>query len=177
MTELLEVRYQVNKWVSDNFPMHRQHISHAVIGQGDGAHRVELQKKTGKEIVRLGELRVRDGGVDLTVGTVGSVIDAVDAAEEAGQVGVPVDQSGSFYDFRFGDGIKGAAALVDRSVDLLLTDPPYSISKAYTCETQVPRRSRKNGADFIMPKGHFGDWDNRFPLPPEWTGSVLRQYS
>ncbi|MXX63493.1 MAG: hypothetical protein F4Z36_00160 [Acidimicrobiia bacterium] len=75
MTELLEVRYQVNKWVSDNFPMHRQHISHAVIGQGDGAHRVELQKKTGKEIVRLGEIRVRDGGVDLTVGTVGSVIE------------------------------------------------------------------------------------------------------
>lgn len=79
---------------------------------------------------------------------------------------------GESYDFRFGDGISGSAQLEDGSVDLLLTDPPYSISNPYTCEGQVPRRLRKNGRDFIMPKGHFGQWDYGFS-PVEWTSAIL----
>ena len=55
---------------------------------------------------------------------------------------------------------------------LLLTDPPYGISNSYTCENQVPRRLRKNGTDFIMPRGHFGDWD-RSIQPRLWTDGIL----
>jgi len=79
---------------------------------------------------------------------------------------------GNLYDFRLGDGIKGASALRDGEIDLLLTDPPYGISKSYTCEKQIPRRLRKDGRDFIMPKGNFGEWDK--PVKPyEWLNAVL----
>ena len=58
------------------------------------------------------------------------------------------------------------------SLFLLLTDPPYGISKEYTCERQVSRRLRKDGTDFIMPKGNFGEWDS--PVAPcDWTQTVL----
>ncbi len=79
---------------------------------------------------------------------------------------------GRNFEFILGDGISGARALADKSVDLLLTDPPYGISAAYTCENQVPRRLRNNGSDFIMPRGHFGDWDGPV-CPAEWTDHVL----
>lgn len=80
--------------------------------------------------------------------------------------------SGDLWAFRCGDGIEAASEMEDRSIDLLLTDPPYGISQRYTCESQVPRRLRKDGSDFIMPKGHFGDWDG--PIDPhEWTAEVL----
>ena len=72
----------------------------------------------------------------------------------------------------FGDGITALAQLPQESIDLLLTDPPYSISKAYTCQKQIPRRLRKNGADFIMPKGDFGNWDYDFH-PSRWTAHIL----
>lgn len=62
------------------------------------------------------------------------------------------------HDFRFGDGIAGASELPDLSVDLLLIDPPYSISKAYVCKTQVPRQLQANGSDFIMPKSLKREW-------------------
>lgn len=73
---------------------------------------------------------------------------------------------------RFGDGIAGSKRLPDLSVDLLLTDPPYGISSPYTCEKQIPRRIRKDGSDFIMPSGDFGEWDHGFD-PGEWTSAVL----
>ena len=79
---------------------------------------------------------------------------------------------GKGYEFRLGDGIECAKQLPAKSVDLLLTDPPYGISAAYTCENQVPRRLRKSGADFIMPRGHFGDWDGPVKAH-EWTEVVL----
>lgn len=65
-----------------------------------------------------------------------------------------------------------AQKLDNLKVDLLLTDPPYGISKAYTCENQIPRRMRKDGSDFIMPKGEFGRWDHGFN-PKEWTDIIL----
>ena len=57
-------------------------------------------------------------------------------------------------------------------MDLLLTDPPYGISNPYTCESQIPRRIRKDGSDFIMPRGEFGEWDYGFS-PTSWTDVVL----
>ena len=72
----------------------------------------------------------------------------------------------------YADGIKSSASLKDMSIDVLLTDPPYEISNAYNCEKQVPRRRRKDGTDFIMPKGHFGKWDYNFDIH-KWTDIVL----
>lgn len=72
----------------------------------------------------------------------------------------------------FGDGIEASKSLEDKSVDLLLTDPPYGISNPYTCEKQIPRRMRRDGSDFIMPKGSFGEWDYGFD-PYSWTKVVI----
>lgn len=75
------------------------------------------------------------------------------------------------YEFRCGDGIEAAAGMSDRSVDLLLTDPPYGISRRYVCESQIQRRPRADGTDFIMPRGYFGDWDD--VNPHEWASVVI----
>ena len=80
--------------------------------------------------------------------------------------------SGQGWDFILGDGLLGTGALPDRSIDLLLTDPPYGISSPYTCETQVPRRLRKDGRDFIMPRGDFGAWDDE-GKSSQWLEQVL----
>ncbi len=55
-----------------------------------------------------------------------------------------------------GDGIDAAAALEDASLGLLLTDPRHGISRRCTCEDQTPRRLRRDGAGFIMPRGVRG---------------------
>ncbi|ABK78047.1 DNA modification methylase [Cenarchaeum symbiosum A] len=70
------------------------------------------------------------------------------------------------------DSMVECAKLKDNSVDLLLTDPPYGISSPYATERQIPRRVRKNGGDFIMPKGEFGEWDHDSD-PAAWTKVVL----
>lgn len=72
----------------------------------------------------------------------------------------------------FGDGVEGSGSLDDGSVDLLLTDPPYGISAPYASESQIPRRLRRDGSDFTMPRGDFGKWDHGFD-PRAWTGAVL----
>jgi site-specific DNA-methyltransferase (adenine-specific) len=79
---------------------------------------------------------------------------------------------GDGYEFRLGDGVEGSKLLKNQSIDLLLTDPPYGISNPYVCETQISRRLRNDGSDFIMPKGSFGDWDNHVN-PKAWTDAVL----
>ena len=123
----------------------------------------------------MASLRVgHDLSVVLDDGTPQNVVDGLSAFLQRGEKSAfgLTSLHGKSYDFRFGDGIAGSAQLEDGSVDLLLTDPPYSISNPYTCEGQVPRRLRKNGRDFIMPKGHFGQWDYGFS-PAEWTSVVL----
>ena len=66
--------------------------------------------------------------------------------------------------------------LKNKSIDLLLTDPPYGISSPYSAEKQIPRRLRKNGSDFIMPKGEFGEWDHGFS-PHSWTDIIIPKIS
>lgn len=73
--------------------------------------------------------------------------------------------------FYCADSVRGCARMKGMSVDLLLTDPPYNISSPYAAERQIPRRIRKTGADFIMPRGEFGEWDHGFST--EWTGTIL----
>ncbi len=170
----LALRAAVNKWISDRFPEHRTLLSHEVpvYEPTADAWSVTLTTKcNGVSAVPLGVVVVAHDA---------SIIDAPRPADVLAKLPdhdpAPAPDrlavTGDLWQFYRGDGIAAAAELPDRSVDLLLTDPPYGISQRYTCESQVPRRLRKDGSDFIMPKGHFGDWDK--PIDPhEWTATVL----
>lgn len=172
----LKIRAAVNKWISDEFPGQRRHLSHTSPTVGsDGLWHVNLLTKNGKEGSLIGELVVNeDYEVDLTSGTHQAVLTKISdfLKEEPVLRSFNTPLQGNSFKFCFGDGIDGSAKLDARSVDLLLTDPPYNISNPYTCESQVPRRLRKDGRDFIMPRGHFGQWDYQFS-PLDWTTTVL----
>ncbi len=174
--QTLQIRATVNRWISDAFREDRKHISHALINTDEnGVHLVELMLKRNGRTTSLGHIRADAGHVSLEDGDTDEITRKL---EQALQQTKAVEDTrepiqGPFYDFCFGDGITGSSELRDLSVDLLLTDPPYSISKSYVCETQVPRRLRTNGSDFIMPKGHFGQWDEEFPKPAEWTSTII----
>ena len=178
IADTIKVRAAANKWISDNFPKQRKYITHVPpeYSESEKAWLVGLATREldGKPAI-LGTLLIDDRG---------SVVKAQDpedisaelsrllkTQEEVGTV-AGGRLNGDNYQFIRGDGVEGAAELEDKSIDLLLTDPPYGISNPYTCEKQVPRRLRKNGTDFIMPKGHFGNWDYEIK-PEEWTGIVL----
>ena len=176
----LRIRASVNEWISRNFPPpQRQRLTHAApeYVAGEKAWAVNLAaKEAGGGTVVLSRLLVGDDG--RIVGTqdperIADRLERLLAGEPRGRPsGAEEDLVGEGCEFRFGDGVAGAVELPDQSVDLLLTDPPYAISNAYACERQVPRRLRKNGADFIMPKGDFGDWDS--PAEPcAWADRVL----
>ena len=176
----LRIRASVNEWISRNFPPpQRQRLTHAApeYVAGEKAWAVNLAaKEAGGGTVVLSRLLVGDDGRIVGTQDPGRIADrlerllAGEPRERPG--GAEEDLVGEGCEFRFGDGVAGAAELPDQSVDLLLTGPPYAISNAYACERQVPRRLRKNGADFIMPKGDFGDWDS--PAEPcAWADRVL----
>ena len=174
----IQVRAAANKWVSDNFPEQRRHISHTAPVQHNTGWSVELLVRSGSEAKALGELVIHSnsGTVELADTSTSDLALRLESCIEELNDASSVERetlTGKHHDFRFGDGIEGSRELEDMSIDLLLTDPPYGISNPYTCEKQVPRRLRKDGRDFIMPKGHFGDWDNDFPHPEEWTQHVL----
>ena len=175
---ILKIRAAANKWISDNFPEHRKYITHAPpeYSQADKAWRVELTTRAiNGKLASLGFLLISDHG---------SVVHTQDPAHISAELSRSLEPPappetvasgqliGDHYRFLLGDGMEGAAGLENRSVELLLTDPPYGISNPYTCEKQVPRRLRKDGTDFIMPRGHFGNWDYEFE-PEEWTRIVL----
>ena len=172
----LQVRATVNKWISENFPKDRKHISHALTDTDEnGAHLVELMLKRDGRVTSLGHIRADTTHVTLQDDDTDNIARRLEQAlQTVGAIEVEREPiRGPFHDFRFGDGISGSSELPALSVDLLLTDPPYSISKSYVCETQVPRRLRTNGSDFIMPKGYFGQWDEEFPEPAEWTNIII----
>jgi len=173
--QALQVRATVNKWISATFPESRKHISHALTHMdANGVCGVELMLKRGGQVTRLGHIQADAVQVSLH-GCVDHIAQRLQQAlQEVGTTAVTREPArGPLHEFRFGDGIASASELPDLSVDLLLTDPPYNISKAYVCETQVPRRLRTNGSDFIMPKGYFGQWDEEFPHPGEWTSVLI----
>ena len=173
----IAVRALANQWISDNFPTGRRHLSHSAPVEGkDGNCHVDLLAWSGRKSMLVGKLVINEESAHLAKGTtitgIGKVLGDVKPRKIVRKEELK-PQSGRYYDFVFGDGIKGVEGYSDKSIDLLLTDPPYGISAAYGCESQVPRRLRKDGRDFIMPKGHFGDWDKQFPQPHEWTDVVL----
>ena len=174
--QTLRIRATVNIWISDAFREDRKYISHALIDVDEsGVHLVELMLKRNGRTTSLGHIRADADHVFLTDDSTEAIAQNLEQAlQQTKAIEAERDPlRGPLYDFRFGDGIAGSSELPNLSVDLLLTDPPYSISKSYVCETQVPRRLRTNGSDFIMPKGHFGQWDEEFPEPAEWTSTII----
>lgn len=173
VTDKIRLRASVNKWISERLPMHRKYLKHS-----DPEY---IESKD------LWEVRLNVNGHSVSIGTVLVSHDAtIVEAERPERIVEKLNKllssntqkdkfsdfiSGTNYVFRCGDGISAASRFSAREINLLLTDPPYGISKSYTCEKQVPRRLRNDGRDFIMPKGNFGDWDHVDPR--EWLDSVL----
>ncbi len=176
--EKIRVKAAANDWVSKHLPVERRVIIHAPPEYDEAAQawNIGLTVKVGDgEPVTVGTLVVHGDSfvVESQPARIisANVVRLLERTQEPLPPGYDV-LTGEGYEFRLGDGVEGSKALANRSVALLLTDPPYGISNAYTCENQVPRRLRKNGADFIMPKGHFGNWDG--PVEPRvWTDVVL----
>ena len=132
--QTLKVRATVNKWISATFPESRKHISHTLTDMdANGVHRVELMLKRSGHVTSLGHVQADVTQVSLQTGHVDDIAQRLQQAlQTVGTTDVAREPArGPLHDFRFGDGIAGASELPDLSVDLLLTDPPYSISEAY----------------------------------------------
>ncbi|MBF2759990.1 MAG: site-specific DNA-methyltransferase [Ectothiorhodospiraceae bacterium AqS1] len=178
---LIEIRATVNRWLMANFTTHREYLCHRrpVSDPSSGGWLVSLATKNfSRRSIHLGTLAI-DGS--------GAVVRADDPAEIARNIDHLLESEveserfadcldGPGYRFSKGDGIQAAKGLPAGSVDLLLTDPPYGISAPYGCESQIPRRLRTDGRDFIMPKGNFGDWDTEVD-PEKWLNIVLPKVS
>ncbi len=174
--QVISLRASVNFWLGKNFPHRRKYISHSnPIEVGNGKFQIRLHFKNDGKIFNLGDLLVESNEVNLLQETRDDMENRLsDILKDISETNYSLDSLVyDNYEFHFDDGITAIEKMDDASIDLLLTDPPYSISKPYICESQIPRRLRKSGGDFIMPKGNFGDWDNNFPSPDEWTERVL----
>ena len=177
----IKIRAAVNNWIMSAFPAHRQYLCHEQ-PQFDAKNRLWVVNLGAKNInghsQELGKVFV-DDHIQIILGDgVHTIVQRIDSLLEHHDVAVkyPSRIRGKGYEFRCGDGVQAAKRFKVGKIDLLLTDPPYGISKTYTCEKQVPRRLRTNGRDFIMPKGDFGQWDK--PLEPqEWLDVVLPKVS
>ena len=176
LSERLELRAAANKWISKNLPQRRQYLSHSnpQYSPMDDVYTTAILVHIGPNPVVVGSLALDRNA-------------RIVKAEKPQAIQIKIDQvqlenppiqlreraiSGVGFEFHLGDGIEAAKDIDDKSIDLLLTDPPYGISKEYTCETQVSRRLRKDGTDFIMPKGNFGPWDHSVD-PHYWTSVIL----
>lgn len=176
----IRLRAAANEWIGETFQFHRRHLAHTrpAYCNKKRAWAVHLvsQRIEGLAPVELpGALFLSDNAE-----IVSSTIDVAAVRRElerlvAAECDAPTAPSafrGDGYEFWHGDGLAGASKFDNKSVDLLLTDPPYGISNPYVCEGQVSRRLRNNGADFIMPKGNFGEWDSAVD-PAAWTAEAL----
>ena len=175
----IKVKAAANEWISKNLPRDRKLIIHSMpeYNEASQAWDIGLTIRVGtKQQVTVGNLSIDHESLVVESESPKSISLRVSRLIEGSQAPLATFQGdvlqGENYEFRLEDGVERANTLDNGSVDLLLTDPPYGISNSYTCENQVPRRLRKNGADFIMPKGNFGDWDG--PIEPGgWANEVL----
>ena len=174
--QTISLRADVNYWIGRNFPKQRKYISHSnpiLIDKDE--YQVNLHLKNDGKILEIAKLRIASNDIQLIRNSCKDIEQKLsDILDSYTKTNLRLDSliMGD-YEFHFDDGISMVGKMPDKSIDLLLTDPPYSISTPYVCESQIPRRLRKNGSDFIMPKGNFGEWDNNFPSPQEWTEIIL----
>lgn len=180
-SQKIRLRAAANVWISENFPIHRKYLaayltsSPAKKSSARMVWSVAISTKgvNGHSTV-LGHLLVRDDAKIVEFDspkTIAKQLDKLQTRENRPSKGV-TRLACQNYEFYLGDGVKKSRELRDGQIDLLLTDPPYGISKPYTCERQIPRRLRKDGTDFIMPKGNFGEWDS--PIEPkDWLEAML----
>ena len=175
----IKFKAAANEWISRNLPVERKFIIHSQpkFDTSTQTWDVGLTVKVGDgQMVAVGTLGIDSDGCVVTEESpqvISSLVcKLLEGCQVPSAIGLDGLLDGHGYEFRLGDGLEGAKLLPNGSIDLLLTDPPYGISNSYTCENQVPRRLRKNGSDFIMPKGNFGDWDG--PIDPRaWADIVL----
>lgn len=171
----IDIKAAVNDWMSANLGEVRTALALGKPSQFAASRwLVPLVVKRGRVVRTIGEVHLNDGMDVIYAPDVEALARAVRQAEQPRLAGkeLRVRRSSDDFGLFYGDGIAGTATMMDKSVDLLLTDPPYSISNAYTCERQIPRRLRTDGGDFIMPKGDFGTWDRDFS-PQAWTDVVV----
>ena len=171
----LAVRATVNEWIGRSFPEHRSFLAHnqPTYSPADDAWVVELvAKRNGGRSCQLGRILLSEAAAIISAPDVAGVMGLLE--DNRSEPAKPtIDRAaGEGWELRLSDGVEAAALLADGSVDLLLTDPPYGISRRYTCENQIPRRLRRDGSDFIMPRGYFGEWDAGVD-PQAWTDVVL----
>lgn len=173
----LEVKAAVNDWMSAHLDGVRTKLALGTpskVQLGRSRWLVPLVVKHGRDVHSIGEVHL-DGQLNVVQTPEREAIEKGVQRPPSPQDGgddLVVRLTSEDFGLFYGDGVEGAAKLDDKSVDLLLTDPPYSISNAYTCERQIPRRLRASGGDFIMPKGDFGSWDKDFS-PKTWTDVVM----
>ena len=178
-SQKIKIKAAANEWVSKNLPIERKLIIHSAPEYDEVSHAWNIglttRNRNGRQIT-VGNLVVDGNACVVKAQAPQSISARISQLQEGVQERLAILQDtfleGEGYQFRLDDGIVRSKSLADGSIDLLLTDPPYGISNSYTCENQVPRRLRKNGADFIMPKGNFGDWDDGIE-PGEWADIVL----
>lgn len=174
INETIQIRASINKWISDNFPTKRKFMAHKKPTYISNSNLWEIlicAKNLNGEV--LGKIHITQNNLIIEKQSVESInknIDRILLCDNKSEVETKLDLDS--IQFVLGDGIEFAKTLDDKSINLLITDPPYGISSPYTCEKQIPRRLRRNGSDFIMPKGHFGDWDYEDD-PTIWTEAVL----
>lgn len=172
----INIRAVVNKWMMDNFENNRKYLQHLQPEFDDqsGLWRVKIiTKGINGHSMPLGEMSLDSVG-NITKGDHAEITSRINQLLEDHNPKYiyPSDIQGDNYKFLNTDGIKFSETFESKTIDLLLTDPPYGISKPYVCESQIPRRLRPDGRDFIMPKGNFGDWDTEVN-PAEWVDAVL----
>ena len=171
----IAVRAAVNEWIGQTFPDHRPLVAHNQprYAPDKQAWAVELvTKRNGSQSRPLGHVLVSEAAKIIEAPAASDVIARLASTGDQAVTPCGDSVSGDGWALHLGDGIAAAAQLADKSVDLLLTDPPYGISRPYVCEGQIPRRLRRDGRDFIMPRGYFGDWDESVD-PQVWTAKVL----
>ena len=176
-TQRIRMRAVVNDWIMSSFPRHRKYLCHEQPRRDEetGYWAIVLGTKSiNGHSVELGRVLLNDANEIVRKAQPARITAKLDAmlSQQLQESKFGVHIQGRHYRFSNGDGLVAVRKMEDEAIGLLLTDPPYGISKAYNCEEQVPRRLRTDGRDFIMPRGNFGEWDA--PIEPrEWLDVVL----
>ena len=146
----LAVRSAVNDWIGRTFPDHRTLlVGEQPVRDGNIWSVGLVTKHNGTTSRPLCTVVVSDAATIVAEPDPDSVLGLLAAVSEPDPQPARRHVGGDGWALRQADGIAAAAALPASSVDLLLTDPPYGISRRYNCETQIPRAGvRPDGTDF-----------------------------